>query len=295
SELYQQLLDQPGKAEVSRCLYLAHQLQRACQQNPIGLLAALQLNRTAKHQHIKEFFVAILCEMLAKEGGMTPSSRLYLICAALTQDLGMLELQDQALDRQNTPLTTQQLKAVNRHPHTGIGMLKRANVAESLWLNTLEQHHEQPDGKGYPHGLRGKDICQSASILHVADAYVAMVRPRGDRPAVLPKEAIKEIFLKRGSKFDTVAARHLATVLGMYPPGTWVKLYNGEMGVVSGMGSSHPFPDVSVVLSSEGEHLPQAVLRKTNSDQYTVIEMVKAPFHFSLTSVLNPIWPKIKI
>ncbi len=295
SDIHQKLLDEPQSRQVSHCLYLAHQIQKVSSRNPIGLLAALQLNRTAKYQQTKELFVAVLCEMLAKEQGMASSARLYLICAALTQDLGMLELQKNALDRQAIPLTDSQKKKVSKHPEQGLRLLQRAQVKEPLWLTPLEQHHEQPDGLGYPQGLRGHEITLAAGILRVADSYVAMVRPRGDRPALLPKEAIKEIFLHRGKQFDTVSARILANILGLYPPGCWVRLYNGEMGVVSGIGRSHPFPEVSVILSGEGEHLSQAQLRDTHLDPYTVVEMVKAPFHFSLTSLLNKIWPNIKV
>ncbi len=294
TDIYQQLLEHPESGQPSRCLYLAHQIQKVSSQNPIGLLASLQLNRTNQYQHIKELFVAVLCEMLPKEQGLPSSARLYLICAALTQDLGMLELQNTALDRQTIPLSEAQKRQISKHPLHGLKLLQRAQVKESQWLKPIEQHHEQPDGGGYPQGLRGNEITLAAGILRVADAYVAMIRPRGDRPAVLPKDAIKEIFLHRGKQFDTVSARTLANILGLYPPGCWVRLYNGEMGVVSGIGSSHPFPEVSVILSSEGEHLSQPLTRDSHQQDYTVVEMVKAPFHFSLTSVLKQLWPKIK-
>ncbi|MEH6625584.1 MAG: HD domain-containing phosphohydrolase [Motiliproteus sp.] len=295
SEIHQQLLDDPEKGQASRCLYLAHQIQKVASENPIGLLAALQLNRSLKYQQMKELFVGVLCEMLAKEQGLASSARLYLICAALTQDLGMLELQDNALDRQANPLTDSQKRQISKHPLQGMRLLQRAQVKETQWLTPLEQHHEQPDGRGYPSGLKGHEITLAAGILRVADGYVAMVRPRGDRPALLPKDAIKEIFLLRSKQFDTVSARILANILGLYPPGCWVRLYNGEMGVVSGIGNSHPFPVVSVILSTEGEHLSKALPRDTHLDPYTVVEMVKAPFHFSLTSLLNQIWPTVKV
>ncbi len=292
-ETCDRLLDMPERASASRCLYLAHQVQKLCKSHPVALLAVLQLNRKASYQQIKELFAAVLCELLARELDMAPSQRLFLICAALTQDLGMLALQEQILDRQPGPLTDAQKRQVLKHPQKSIQILERAHIKERLWLKTLEQHHEQPDGEGYPLGLKGSSIIQAARVLRVADSYVAMVRPRGDRPAITPVEAIREIFLHRGMRYDAVVARTLTSVLGMYPPGTWVRLYNGELGVVSGIGSSHPFPVVSSVLSADGEHLAKALARDTHDKQFTIVEVVRAPFHFSLTSVLNEIWPDI--
>ena len=293
NETHQQIISGASSTVISRCLYLSHSIQKACAQNSVGVLAGLQLNRSAEHQRTKELFVAVLCELLAKELGMSSASRLYLVCAAFTEDIAMLEMQEHVLDRQPNPLTDSQKRQIQRHPHDGKLLIKRANVDTELWLNAIEQHHEQPDGNGYPQGLSGEDIDLSARILRVADSYVALVRPRGDRPALTPKEALKEIFTHRGARFDTIVARTLVTILGMYPPGSWVLLHNGEIGVVSNKGEEHPFPKVSTILSVDGEHLPKSLERDTCQDNYTVIDVVRAPFHFNLTSLLNNIWPKM--
>lgn len=289
----QQLLDDPGKTLASRCMYLAHQVQKACAKEPVGVMAALQLNRSHPYHYIKELFATVLCELVGKELGMQSSERLYLCCAAMTQDVGMVELQDESLDRQNTPLTPGQKRQVERHLQTGRSILERCGVQESLWVDPFYQHHEQPDGKGYPQGLIADEIHPSAHVLHVVDAYVALIRPRGDRPALLPKDAQRHLFQHRNTQFDTSAVRALAKVLGSYPPGAWVQLANGEVGVVSGIAADSPFPEVSVMIGADQEHLEVVMRRDTAEGRYTIIEEVSPPFHFNLGSLLSSLWPPL--
>ncbi|OMH39725.1 HD-GYP domain-containing protein [Motiliproteus sp. MSK22-1] len=290
---YDRLMVTPDRKQISRCLYLAHQIQNACKHHESGILAALQLNRTPKHQYIKELMAGVLCELLGKKARMTPSSRLLLICASLTQDIAMLDLQDSKLDRQATPLTESQLKFIRKHATTGRSILVKAGVKDALWLNAVEQHHERLDGSGYPNGLKEEDISLGAKVLAIADIYAAMVRPRGDRGIKTPKYAIKEVFLQRGEQLDVTLVKNLIDILGVYPPGAWVKLANGELGVVSASGQDVPFPIVSVVLDNSGQLLPSAQTRDTQIKECSVIDMVDTPFLFNLGAILSSIWPTI--
>ena len=71
-------------------------------------------------------------------------------------------------------------------------------------------HHERPDGKGYPYGLRGDAIPLEARILAVADAYEAMTADRVYRPALGDEAARAELEGGAGTQFD---AKVVATFL----------------------------------------------------------------------------------
>ena len=65
----------------------------------------------------------------------------------------------------------------------------------------MKYHHEQVNGRGYPQGLKGKDIPLEARLLSVADAYDAMTTDRPYRSALSREAAIKEIQENRGRQF----------------------------------------------------------------------------------------------
>ena len=77
-------------------------------------------------------------------------------------------------------------------------------------LPIVELHHERPDGKGYPHGLRGDEIPLLARIVHVADAFDAMTSARAYRPARGAADALQELWRHAGSQFDAEAVQALA-------------------------------------------------------------------------------------
>ena len=79
--------------------------------------------------------------------------------------------------------------------------------------NIIIQHHERPDGRGYPNGLRGDDIPLAARIVHVADAYDAITSARAYRRARPSGEAMKELWRCAGTEFHAEIVGALATAL----------------------------------------------------------------------------------
>lgn len=45
----------------------------------------------------------------------------------------------------------------------------------------VAQHHETPDGKGYPAARRADQICLGAKLLAILDAYEAVMQRHGSR------------------------------------------------------------------------------------------------------------------
>jgi HD-GYP domain-containing protein (c-di-GMP phosphodiesterase class II) len=65
-------------------------------------------------------------------------------------------------------------------------------------------HHERPDGKGYPRGLKGEEIPLEGRILGLADCFDAMTSDRTYRKALSLETAMEEIERNAGTQLDAM-------------------------------------------------------------------------------------------
>ena len=82
---------------------------------------------------------------------------------------------------------------VQNHPGFAAGLLQRMPGWEAA-AEMVSQHHEMPDGAGYPNQLKSEAICAGAKILAIVDAFEAVMLKhshRGKNRSVL--RAIAEI------------------------------------------------------------------------------------------------------
>jgi hypothetical protein len=122
--------------------------------------------------------------------------------------------------------------------------------------------------------MRGEAIPLSVRIISLADTYSAMVTPRVYRGQILARDALRDIFLKRGGEMDAELAQVFIKELGVFPPGTYVKLQNGEVGIVSRRGENAMKPIVQAVIGPRGAPLPHPLKRDSAEADYAIREMV---------------------
>lgn len=126
------------------------------------------------------------------EAGGKPVDPLQLEAAVYMHDLGMLFLPD-SLWLNASKLSDEDRLLLRRHPGFGAGLLARIPGWEAA-AEMVQQHHETPDGKGYPDGLKNGQISPGAKILAVIDTFEAVTlkhSQRGDSRSLV--RAIAEI------------------------------------------------------------------------------------------------------
>ncbi|MBU1726860.1 MAG: HD-GYP domain-containing protein, partial [Candidatus Omnitrophica bacterium] len=137
---------------------------------------------------------------IARHIGVSEEDMNILKEVCLFHDIGKIGIPEKILSKTG-PLTEEERHVIEMHPKIGEDILKFVEFLKP-GLPIVRDHHERPDGKGYPHGLKGKEIPLLASIVSVADVFDAITTDRPYRKA-LPKEvAIKILEENRGTQFD---------------------------------------------------------------------------------------------
>ena len=160
--------------------------------------------------------VSALSVLIGRHVGMNDADLDVLRLGALLHDIGKIGLSD-AILRKPGPLTVEEYDQLKRHPGQGARILRQVPFL-APHIPIVELHHERPDGRGYPFGLRADEIPVAARIVHIADAFDAITSARAYRPARSRTEALSELQRCVGVEFDAATVDALEAVLPLSTP-----------------------------------------------------------------------------
>src|SRR5690606_37931059 len=142
-------------------------------------------DRTAQNHLLRvQVYAARLAEVL----GMSASDVHGVRTAALLHDIGKLAVPEHILSKPG-PLTHEEFQKVRIHPQTGAEIISTVPFPYPV-APLILSHHERWDGRGYPAGLRGKDIPLGARILTVVDYFDALTSDRPYHKAMTEEAAL---------------------------------------------------------------------------------------------------------
>jgi HD-GYP domain-containing protein (c-di-GMP phosphodiesterase class II) len=198
-----------------------------------------------------------------------------IMAAALTMNIAMLRQHD-LLAHKEDPLTDKESELIKGHAEGSVEQLKQAGVSHPDWLAYVRLHHENEDGSGYPIGKGISEVPQNAKIVAYADRYCAAVVNRKYRKTLLPNAALRDVLVASGKPRDPLIAAYFIKELGTYPPGAFVRLQNGEIGVVTRRTRTAPAPVVHSFIGPRGAPLSFPIQRDTSRDLHVIREIVPA-------------------
>lgn len=271
-----------------RVLPLARSVIELCAKCPDLALAAITLIEFRRYAFAHSLHVAVLCELIARKGDFDEDSRLSLCCAALTENIAMCEQQQMLFHQKNAP-TTEQRQAILDHPMSGARLLQACGVKDPEWLRAVLEHHETMEGTGYPRHVKNPSLL--ASLIHTCDVYAAKITGRTYRKPMSAPDAAKSLYLEMAQGKDNPFAGLLIKEFGMYLPGTFVRLANGEVGVVRARNAEQSTaPQVAVIISAKGLRHTDPVRRQTASAPEFKIVAVLPRDNSMMTVNFEQIW-----
>lgn len=149
--------------------------------------------------------------LIARELGMGRGRIEMLRFAGILHDVGKLGVPTRVL-RKDGPLTPEERRVIELHPEYGHEMVRGIDFLGEARAAILH-HHERLDGSGYPHGLAGRRIPESARVVAVADAFDAMTSTRSYRRGRPVAAAVAELQRCAGTQFDPEMVGALARAL----------------------------------------------------------------------------------
>ena len=153
-----------------------------------------------KYTHGHSSRVAAYAREIAKRAGYSQTEQDLIYMMGLLHDVGKIGIQDSIINKTGR-LSEDEFASIKTHPAVGAEILKKITDFPEL-MTGARWHHERFDGRGYPDGLSGEDIPETARIIAVADTYDAMTSNRSYR-CVMPQDAVRaEIERCKGSQFD---------------------------------------------------------------------------------------------
>ena len=129
------------------------------------------------------------------------------VSSSRLHDVGKITISDFILNKPGS-LTSEEFEIIKTHALEGEHIINQiiSRTGEVEFLSNAKlfagYHHENWDGTGYPHGLKGNEIPLLGRIMAVVDVYDALVSDRPYKKVFSHEEAVSIILAGSGKRFD---------------------------------------------------------------------------------------------
>ena len=211
---------------------------------------------------------AVVCELTSQKLSLSNPQRSALMTSALVMNIGMARDQD-SLARQHSAPTEWQRGLIREHPQISVETLQGFGMDDPQVLDIVRWHHEPESDQGLA------DTVMARRILAMADGFIAKMAGRKTRVSLSPVRAVKSMVMgAEGVGLGVGSA--MAQAAGFYPPGTYVKLANGETALSVQRGERANTPWVISILDKDGVALGKMPCKETTTPACTIAAAVPA-------------------
>ncbi len=150
---------------------------------------------------------------------------------ALLHDVGKMRVPDEVLNKA-ARLTEEEFELMRSHVNHSFQILHETVGIPDTAITVAFEHHERHDGTGYPLRLKGEEISRIGQMSAIVDVYDAITSDRCYHKGIDPTEALRKIYEWSEHHFNRDLTQQFIKCVGIYPPGTMVRLESGYLAVV---------------------------------------------------------------
>lgn len=170
--------------------------------------------------------IAVLSMAIAHLNNMDKSKLRDIALGSVLHDIGKLKVPE-AIRRKRGELTPHEVNFMKMHPNLGYDLVNRCGLFPEAVVDIILHHHEFIDGSGYPDHLTEKNIAETTQIVALANDYQMLMHQYHS-----PQLALGILFKQRVGQHSAHLVSLLVKVLGIYPPGTLIKLSDDQVAKV---------------------------------------------------------------
>lgn len=204
---------------------------------------------------------AVVCILIGKNLEWSDQEIDRIGLAALTMNIAMASLQD-FLALRDAAAAQKYAPAIAGHSTKSAEVLAAFGCDDSSIQRIVTLHHQ-----AHGDGALGEQPfeCVAAEVLRRVDVYAAKMSRRKHRGALTSVHAAKGMLLAGKHNPDTISAS-LIKAVGLYPPGSYVEMASGEMGVVMRRGKMAHMPTVLSMRKRDGSMQKPFLVRSPGTD-----------------------------
>ena len=174
--------------------------------------------------------VMVLALLLGKALRLPEEEMKYLGMGALLHDIGKSEIPQRIV--RSSQRTKPEEDFYRAHVAYGIKVVAGVRDIGVPVKNIIACHHELWNGSGYPNRLAAEKIPKLARLVALANRYDNLCNPIDLKQAKTPAGTVTHLFKNEAAHFQPEQLQAFVKMLGIYPPGSFVALSNGAVGLV---------------------------------------------------------------
>lgn len=217
--------------------------------------------------------VTVLAMMLAKELGLPAEDIKLLGIGCLFHDIGKIEIPSRIVNKIEA-LTSAERNLMQQHCQYGDAIAQKLGLPKAA-IDIIRKHHEYADGSGYPLRLKAEQIPLLVSIVSIVNTYDNHCNRPNPADSYSPYEALSTMFTQQRKLFAPESLSVFIRCMGVYPPGTIVRLSDETLGMVISVNSGKPLRPSILIYDPDVPKNEAIILDLINEPELNVIASLK--------------------